>query len=100
MFFGTRQDERTSFELLDRFVDGGGTMIDTSDNYPFWEDPSGHGGASESLLGAWFAARPGVRDRVFLSTRRSVPSPSFPAATPIVSRACRRRRSLTPSRAA
>jgi aryl-alcohol dehydrogenase-like predicted oxidoreductase len=69
MFFGTRQDERTSFELLDRFVDGGGTMIDTSDNYPFWEDPSGHGGASESLLGAWFAARPGVRDRVFLSTK-------------------------------
>lgn len=69
MFFGTRQDERESFELLDRFVDGGGTMIDTSDNYPFWEHPSGHGGASESLLGAWFAARPGVRDRVYLSTK-------------------------------
>jgi aryl-alcohol dehydrogenase-like predicted oxidoreductase len=69
MFFGTRQDERESFELLDRFVDGGGTMIDTSDNYPFWEHPSGHGGASESLLGAWFAARPGMRDRVVLSTK-------------------------------
>ena len=69
MFFGTRQDERQSFELLDRFVDNGGTMIDTSDNYPFWEHPSGHGGASESLLGAWFAARPGMRDRVFLSTK-------------------------------
>jgi aryl-alcohol dehydrogenase-like predicted oxidoreductase len=69
MFFGTRYDERASFELLDRFVDGGGTLIDTSDNYPFWEHPSGHGGASESLLGAWFAARPGVRDRVLLSTK-------------------------------
>ncbi|HEY7048647.1 MAG TPA: aldo/keto reductase [Jatrophihabitantaceae bacterium] len=69
MFFGTRQDERQSFELLDRFVDNGGTMIDTSDNYPFWEHPSGHGGASESLLGAWFAARPGMRERVFLSTK-------------------------------
>jgi aryl-alcohol dehydrogenase-like predicted oxidoreductase len=69
MFFGTRQDERTSFELLDRFVDGGGTLIDTSDNYAFWEHPSGHGGVSETLLGAWFAARPGVRDRVFLSTK-------------------------------
>ncbi len=69
MFFGTRQDERTSFELLDRFVDGGGTMIDTSDNYAFWEHPSGRGGVSESLLGAWFTARPGVRDRVFLSTK-------------------------------
>ncbi|HEY3716938.1 MAG TPA: aldo/keto reductase [Jatrophihabitantaceae bacterium] len=69
MFFGTRQDERASFELLDRFVDGGGTMIDTSNNYPFWEHPSGHGGASETLLGAWFAARPGMRDRVYLSTK-------------------------------
>lgn len=69
MFFGTRYDERASFELLDRFVDGGGTLIDTSNNYPFWEHPSGHGGASESLLGAWFAARPGVRDRVVLSTK-------------------------------
>jgi len=69
MFFGTRHDERASFELLDRFVDGGGTMIDTSNNYPFWEHPSGHGGASETLLGAWFAARPGMRDRVYLSTK-------------------------------
>jgi aryl-alcohol dehydrogenase-like predicted oxidoreductase len=69
MFFGTRYDERASFELLNRFVDGGGTLIDTSNNYPFWEHPSGLGGASESLLGAWFAARPGVRDRVVLSTK-------------------------------
>jgi len=69
MFFGTRYDERASFELLDRFMDGGGTLIDTANNYPFWEHPSGHGGASESLLGAWFAARPGVRDRVVLSTK-------------------------------
>lgn len=69
MFFGIRQDERTSFELLDRFVDGGGTMIDTSNNYAFWEDPTGHGGAAERVLGAWFAARPGMRDRVYLSTK-------------------------------
>jgi aryl-alcohol dehydrogenase-like predicted oxidoreductase len=30
MYFGTRVDEATSFELLDRFVDGGGRWIDTA----------------------------------------------------------------------
>lgn len=69
MFFGTLVDERRSFELLDRFTDAGGTMIDTADCYSFWVDPSGHGGQSESLLGRWFAARPGIRDRVCLSTK-------------------------------
>nr|WP_240942904.1 aldo/keto reductase [Planosporangium thailandense] len=69
MFFGTRQDERTSFNLLDRFVDAGGTMIDTANCYCFWEGPIGTGGASERVIGAWLAARPGMRDRVFISTK-------------------------------
>ena len=69
MYFGTRTDERTSVEILDRFVDAGGTMIDTSDNYSFWSDPSGFGGQSEAVLGRWLAARPGVRDLVYLSTK-------------------------------
>jgi aryl-alcohol dehydrogenase-like predicted oxidoreductase len=69
MNFGTRQDEKTSFELLDRFVDAGGTKIDTADCYAFWSDPSGHGGVSESLLGRWLRQRPGLRDRIQLSTK-------------------------------
>jgi aryl-alcohol dehydrogenase-like predicted oxidoreductase len=69
MMFGTRIDEATSFALLDRFVDAGGEWIDTADCYSFWADDSGHGGASESLLGRWFAARPGVRERVKLATK-------------------------------
>lgn len=69
MFIGTRTDERTSFELLERFVEAGGTVIDTADCYSFWVDHTGHGGQSESLLGRWFAARPGMRDRVYLSTK-------------------------------
>jgi aryl-alcohol dehydrogenase-like predicted oxidoreductase len=69
MYFGTRTDEATSIELLDRYVDGGGTMIDTSNNYSFWSDPSGIGGQSEALLGRWLAARPGRRDRLYLSTK-------------------------------
>jgi len=69
MFFGTLLDERSSFELLDRFVDAGGVWIDTADCYAFWVDPSGFGGQGEALLGRWLASRPGVRDRVKISTK-------------------------------
>ncbi|MEU4448994.1 aldo/keto reductase [Actinosynnema sp. NPDC050801] len=69
MLFGTVTDERRSFELLDRFVGAGGVWIDTANCYSFWEDPSGFGGQSEALLGRWLAARPGVRDRVRISTK-------------------------------
>ncbi|MEU4746177.1 aldo/keto reductase [Actinosynnema sp. NPDC023658] len=69
MWFGTTTDERRSFELLDRFVDAGGVWIDTADSYAFWVDPSGAGGRSETVIGRWLAARPGLRDRVRISTK-------------------------------
>ena len=69
MYFGTRVDEGTSFDLLDRFVDGGGRWIDTANAYSFWADPSGVGGQSEEVIGRWLAARPGMRDRVRISTK-------------------------------
>ncbi|HEX6352169.1 aldo/keto reductase [Actinophytocola sp.] len=69
MLFGTVTEERRSFELLDRFVDAGGVWIDTANCYAFWEDPTGFGGKSEALLGRWLARRPGVRDRVRISTK-------------------------------
>lgn len=69
MYFGTRADDALSFELLDAFVDLGGRWIDTANCYAFWEDPSGVGGQSERVLGRWFAARPGMRERVLLATK-------------------------------
>jgi len=69
MLFGTAQDERTSFEILDRFVDAGGVWIDTADCYAFWDDPAWSGGQSEALLGRWMASRPGVRERIRISTK-------------------------------
>ena len=48
--FGWTADKQTSFALLDRFVAGGGTMIDTADVYSAWVD--GHrGGESETIIG-------------------------------------------------
>ncbi|NYE20727.1 aldo/keto reductase [Microbacterium immunditiarum] len=69
MMFGTTIDEETSFALLDRFVERGGVWIDTADCYSFWASESGQGGDSERVIGRWLAARPGVRDRVRISTK-------------------------------
>jgi aryl-alcohol dehydrogenase-like predicted oxidoreductase len=69
MFFGTTIDEETSFALLDRFVERGGSWIDTADCYSYWTSESGQGGDSERLLGRWLAARPGMRQRVRIATK-------------------------------
>ena len=65
--FGWTADHETSFAVLDAFVDGGGTMIDTADVYSAWV--SGHkGGESESVIGEWLA-RSGRRDDVLIATK-------------------------------
>jgi aryl-alcohol dehydrogenase-like predicted oxidoreductase len=55
MHFGTATDEATSFAILDRYVQAGGTFIDTADNYAFWTGTQG--GQSEELLGRWRRSR-------------------------------------------
>ncbi|RAJ36070.1 aryl-alcohol dehydrogenase-like predicted oxidoreductase [Kitasatospora sp. SolWspMP-SS2h] len=67
MLFGTLTDEATSFAVLDRYVEAGGTFIDTSNNYAYWQDGS-QGGASEELLGRWRASR-GITDEVVIATK-------------------------------
>jgi aryl-alcohol dehydrogenase-like predicted oxidoreductase len=67
MLFGTRTDERTSFAILDRFVEAGGTFIDTSDNYAFWVNAT-QGGESEALLGRWRRSR-GIGAEIVIATK-------------------------------
>ncbi|GLW62869.1 oxidoreductase [Actinomadura rubrobrunea] len=67
MWFGTKVDEETSFAILDRFTEAGGTMIDTANNYAFWLT-GGVGGESETVLGRWLASRK-KRDQVVLGTK-------------------------------
>ena len=65
---GWTTDEKESFRVLDAFIDHGFDTIDTADVYSAWAE--GHsGGESETMLGKWFAARPGMRDRVKLFTK-------------------------------
>ncbi|MFF5365688.1 aldo/keto reductase [Streptomyces sp. NPDC013187] len=67
MTFGTTVDEATSFAILDRFVEAGGTFIDTSNNYAFWVNGT-QGGESEQLVGRWLRSR-GIGDEITIATK-------------------------------
>ncbi|MGE8215899.1 General stress protein 69 [compost metagenome] len=65
--FGWSADEKTSFALLDAFVDAGFNLVDTADVYSAWV-PGNAGGESETILGRWFK-HSGKRDQVVLATK-------------------------------
>ena len=65
--FGWTVDERTSFALLDAFVDAGFNLIDTADVYSRWV-PGHAGGESETIIGRWLQAS-GKRSRIVLATK-------------------------------
>ena len=50
MTFGTETDQAGAHGQLDRFAEAGGTLVDTADVYS--------NGASEEIIGRWFASRP------------------------------------------
>ena len=76
MFFGTRNDEATSFALLDQYVAAGGSFIDTANIYAHWVEGF-QGGESEALLGRWIKAR-GNRDSIFLASKVGFNYPAAP----------------------
>lgn len=65
--FGWTADRAASFAVLDAFVAGGGTMIDTADVYSAWA-PGHSGGESETIIGEWLATS-GKRDQVLIATK-------------------------------
>lgn len=77
MLMGSRTDEATSFAILDRFVEAGGTFVDTSGNYAFWVNGT-QGGESEELLGRWRRSR-GIGDEIVIATKVGA-RPLAPAA--------------------
>ena len=66
--FGWTADEKTSFSILDAFVDGGFNAVDTADVYSRWS-PAG-AGASETVIGNWLA-QGGRRDRICAAPRQT-----------------------------
>ncbi|WP_189081514.1 aldo/keto reductase [Mangrovihabitans endophyticus] len=67
MQMGNRTAEPDAVRMLDRYLDAGGSFLDTADCYEWWAFPGSRGGQSEELLGRWM--RGGRRDRVFLATK-------------------------------
>ncbi|HEV2080791.1 MAG TPA: aldo/keto reductase [Allosphingosinicella sp.] len=65
--FGFTLEGEEAFRVLDRFVEAGGTMIDTADVYSAWV-PGNAGGESETLIGEWLKRR-GRRDDVLIATK-------------------------------
>jgi aryl-alcohol dehydrogenase-like predicted oxidoreductase len=67
MYFGSRIDRETAFELLDRYYEAGGRFLDTANIYATWvegyDEPE-----SESLVGEWLAER-GVREEMTIATK-------------------------------
>jgi len=62
MTFGVETDESGAHAQLDRFLEAGGTMVDTADVYG--------GGKSEEIIGRWFASRPAdLTEPVVLATK-------------------------------
>ncbi len=62
--FGWTADRDTAFAVLDAYVEAGGNFVDTADTY----GRQSFVGASEAIIGEWFAAR-GRRDDVVLATK-------------------------------
>lgn len=69
MYFGTRTTAADSHAQLDRFVEAGGTTIDTANCYAFWQPDGGEGGQSEEVIGAWLHAHPGARDDLVIASK-------------------------------
>lgn len=67
MYFGSRTDGDTSWQLLDQYVEGGGNFIDTANIYVRWI-PGFVGGESETLLGQWMRARKN-RDQLVIASK-------------------------------
>jgi len=69
--FGWTIDERTSFAVLDAFVDAGFDLIDTANVYSMWA-PGNKGGESEKIIGRWLK-QSGKRDKIVLATKVGKP---------------------------
>ncbi|MEO6408085.1 MAG: aldo/keto reductase [Burkholderiaceae bacterium] len=73
MTFGGQVDAPTAHRILDHAVERGVDFIDTAEMYAVPATRESYG-ATESILGEWFASRPGIRRKVVLATKIAGPS--------------------------
>ena len=77
MTFGEQVDEANAHAILDRSLAAGVNFLDTAEMYavPARAETCG---ATETILGNWFAKNPGARQQVVLATKVAGPSRGMP----------------------
>jgi len=77
MTFGEQVGEAEAFAIMDRALERGVDFFDTAEMYavPARAETCG---ATETIIGRWFAQRPGARARVVLATKVAGPSRGMP----------------------
>jgi aryl-alcohol dehydrogenase-like predicted oxidoreductase len=73
MTFGEQVDEATAHAILDHALERGLNFVDTAEMYAVPVRRETYG-ASERIIGRWFASRPGARDKVVLATKVAGPA--------------------------
>jgi aryl-alcohol dehydrogenase-like predicted oxidoreductase len=73
MTFGEQVDTATAHRILDAAVERGINFIDTAEMYAVPARRETYG-KTETIIGQWFATRPGLRQRVVLATKVAGPS--------------------------
>jgi aryl-alcohol dehydrogenase-like predicted oxidoreductase len=73
MTFGEQVDEAGSFAILDRALERGVNFLDTAEMYSVPPKAETYG-ATESILGRWFAKRPAARQKIVLASKVAGPA--------------------------
>ncbi len=73
MTFGEQVDESTAHAILDRSLERGVNFIDSAEMYSVPARAPTFG-ATETIIGNWFAKRPGARQKLVLATKVAGPA--------------------------
>lgn len=77
MTFGEQVDEPTSHAILSRSLERGVDFIDTAEMYSVPTRKETYS-LTETIIGNWFAANPGVRQKLVVATKVAGPSRGMP----------------------
>ncbi len=77
MTFGQQVDEPTAHRIMDRALERGVNFLDTAEMYSVPARAETYG-ATETILGTWFARNPGLRQKVVLASKVAGPSRGMP----------------------
>jgi aryl-alcohol dehydrogenase-like predicted oxidoreductase len=86
MTFGEQVNEADAHAILDRSLERGVNFIDTAEMYAVPPKAETFG-ATETIIGNWFAQRPGAREKLVLATKVAGPARGMPWIRPEMTKA-------------